>query len=125
MLVVRPAYESSATIRIDENESGVAMLEILSTLSSGSEVFTEMAVLRSRSVAEDVVRALDLQLELAEPRRVLRSAVVADATIDEGAPQAGYVLERTGPGTFRVSGEIVQRRDQPAPFERPRKADAR
>jgi capsular exopolysaccharide synthesis family protein len=118
VLLVRPSYESSASLRIDEERSGIATLEILSTLSGGSEVFTEMAVIRSRSVAEDVVRALDLQVDLAAPKRVLRSAVIAGATVDERAPQAAYVFERTGAGTFRARGEIVRRRDQPAPFER-------
>ena len=94
ILMVRPVYEASVSVRIDEEKSGLAMLEVLSMLSSGGEVFTEMAVLRSRSLAEEVVRSRGLQVSLEAPVRTLRSEIFADLSVDTAAPAAAYSLER-------------------------------
>lgn len=119
VLTVRPVYEASTSLRIDENKSSLAMLEMLSTLGGGGEVFTEMAVLRSRSLAESVVRALGLQLRLDAPARTRRSDLFASVTVDTTAPAASYGLEARGGGRFHLTGTIVHPLDQPAPFERP------
>ena len=121
ILMVRPVYEASVSVRIDEEKSGLAMLEVLSMLSSGGEVFTEMAVLRSRSLAEEVVRSQGLQASLGAPVRTRRSEIFADLSVDTAAPAAEYSLERVGDGRFHLTGEITRRTDQPAPFERPAK----
>ncbi len=119
VLVVRPVYEASATLRIDEDKSPVAMLQMLSALSSGSELATEMAVLGSRSVAEDVVRSLSLQVGLEAPARTRRSEVLLDLEVDTAAPAAVYTLEPSG-GGYRLRATITRAVDQPRPFQRPR-----
>ena len=123
ILMVRPVYEASVSVRIDEEKSGLAMLEVLSMLSSGGEVFTEMAVLRSRSLAEEVVRSRGLQVSLEAPVRTLRSKIFADLSVDTAALAAAYSLERVGEARFHLTGEITRRVDQPAPFERPGKEE--
>ena len=55
-----PVYESSTSIRVEEERTDLPVLDVLQTLSTGSEVETEMEVVRSRTIAEDVVE---------EPRR--------------------------------------------------------
>jgi tyrosine-protein kinase Etk/Wzc len=119
VLWVPPIFETSTDVRVDEERSGVAVLEALQTLSQGSEVSTEMAVLRSRSLAEAVADQLGVQLSLVEPTRTLRSAVLADLNVERDAPQADYTLERVADGRYRVTAVIVHPRDGTRPFARP------
>src|SRR4051812_35517910 len=67
-----PIYEASTSIRIDEEKSRIPVLEALQQLSSGSDLVTEMEVLKSRSLAENVVDALALRAVLTRPNRVER-----------------------------------------------------
>ena len=117
---VPPLYEASVTIRIDEERTGVAVLQILESLSSGSEVHTEMAVMRSRTLAENVVESLGLQLILERPTRTPRSEVVTSLQVDRGAPEATYRLRGTGPGVFEVIGEFWGVADIFRPLQRPK-----
>src|SRR5512145_12447 len=59
---VTPVYNGTTSVRIDEERSNIAVLDALKELSQGASIYTEMAELRSRSVAEDVVDSLALQL---------------------------------------------------------------
>ncbi len=92
-----PVYESVATLRIeDDNGPNVPVLDILQDLSAGSEVETEMEVLRSRILAETVVDSLGLKLRPTHPKGVGRSSVVAGLFIEPWSPAANYRLVRTG-----------------------------
>src|SRR5688572_26496615 len=62
-----PVYNGVATVRIDEERSNIAVLDALKELSQGASIYTEIAELRSRSVAEDVVDSLALQVSLTTP----------------------------------------------------------
>jgi capsular exopolysaccharide synthesis family protein len=106
--VVRPVYETGATLRIDEERSSVPVLEALRSLSSGSEINTEMQVLRSRTLAEAVIDSLRLQVRLQSPRHVSRTAVLAAVDVRRDAPPRRYELNREG-GEF-VAGS---RRTEP------------
>ena len=116
VLLVKPVYEATTSLRIDDQRSGAAVLQMLSSLSSGSEVFTEMAVLESRSVAEDVVRELDLQLVLEGPASSPRSTLFSDMRVDTAAPGAAYVLERSGEGAFVLTAEVELPTERHRPF---------
>lgn len=100
--VVRPVYETTATVRIDEERSGLPVLEALRTLSSGSEINTEMQVLRSRTLAEAVMDSLRLQVELRSPRNVSRDHLVTIARVDRDAAPGRYELRRQDGGGFSV-----------------------
>ncbi len=101
-----PVYESTATVRIDEESSNVPVLDILQTLSSGSQVETEMEVIRSRTLAKEVVSGLDLQVSVVRPRGVARAVVLGSLHVTEWAEPAVYLLEQDPVG----NGYIV--RDQ-------------
>lgn len=119
VLLVPPVYEASSSIRVDEERSSVAVLDVLQSLSSGSEVYTEMAVLESRSLAEAVVRALDLQVALTSPGRTLRSEILGEVRADTAAPEATYRFARVGEDRWAVSGTVVQAPDLFRPLSRP------
>jgi capsular exopolysaccharide synthesis family protein len=103
-------YEATASIRIDENRSNVPVLDALRTLSSsGSQLETEMEVLRSRTVAESVVGELGLQLEVTQPRRTPRSSVVGAAFFERSAPAGTYRMERQSNGVFVATDEATGR----------------
>ena len=98
-----PVYESSARIRIDEQRSGVAILEALQTLSSGSKISTEMEELRSRTLAEEVVDSLDLHVGVRQPRKLARHQLLASLQADRMARAARYTFERRADGAYDVS----------------------
>jgi capsular exopolysaccharide synthesis family protein len=83
-------------------------------------VATAMEELTSRSLASDVADSLGLRVQLVAPRRTPRSAVIAWARVDAGAPLSNYsfvqasnhrvtVRELAGKtiGTFPLSSTIV------------------
>ncbi len=64
-----PVFRSGATVRIDAQNSGVPVLDVIQKLGAGSaqEIFTEMEVLRSRRLAEVVVDRLQMQVSAQSP----------------------------------------------------------
>jgi len=97
-----PVFESVTTIRIDEDRAAnVPVLDILSDLSSGSEVDTEMEVLRSRTLAENVVDSLGLKMQVTSPKGVARTAVLTGLFIEDWSPPAEYRLIKDGT-QFRI-----------------------
>ncbi|HEX6940747.1 MAG TPA: polysaccharide biosynthesis tyrosine autokinase [Longimicrobiales bacterium] len=101
-IVATPVYEASTSIRIDEEQTRLPVLDILQTLSGGSEVETEMEVLRSRTLAEMVVDSLGLQLAVVEPARVARKEILDYVRVSRYAPEATYVLRRQDDGRFEA-----------------------
>lgn len=101
-LWVVPVFESTVTIRIDEESSNVPVLDILQTLSAGSQVETEMEVLRSRTLAEAVTEALALQVTIQRPRGVARVEILGSLHVTEWAPQAVYRLELGEGGRYNI-----------------------
>jgi capsular exopolysaccharide synthesis family protein len=102
MRMVRPVYEAATTIRIDEERSNVPVLDMLRTLSSGSGIGTEMQVLRSRTLAEDVVDSLRLAVRLQAPRQHARDELVHVTRASRTAPRGRYELTRRSDGAFDV-----------------------
>ena len=91
-----PVYESTVSIRIDEDPTNVPVLDILETISTGSQVETEMEVLRSRTLAEDVVDSLALRVALVGPRGVARGEIMEGVYVESWAPPGLYRLTRAG-----------------------------
>jgi len=102
---VVPVYESVTTIRIEEERTELPVLDILQTLSTGSEVETEMEVVRSRTLAEDVVDSLGLQIQIVSPRGVARTEILQSLFVQRWAPPGIYVLDRQPGGAFSVHEE--------------------
>jgi capsular exopolysaccharide synthesis family protein len=103
--LVTPVYEGDAQIRVDDERGTLPVLDVLRSLSTtgGSKVHTEMSVLRTRAIAEDVVDSLALHVTVRSPRRVPRSELVARIAADRSAPEGRYRLVRAGDG-FRAPG---------------------
>lgn len=99
-----PVYEGSSSIRIDEDKAKMPMLEMLQQFSStGSDVVTEMQVLESRSLAEDVVDSLSLRAVLSHPRRLSRNEVFASVRVDTNAPEEQLTFTRMPRRRFRIT----------------------
>ena len=98
-----PVYEASTSIRIDEEKSHIPVLEALQQLSSGSDLVTEIEVLNSRTLAENVVNSLALRAVLTSPSRVERQRIFSLLTVSPNAPSGGLEFTRKSDGTFLVS----------------------
>jgi capsular exopolysaccharide synthesis family protein len=99
-----PIYEAETLLRVDERRptpdlarDAVRAL----ALGGGSSIATELAVLRTRSLAEDVVDSLSLHTHVVSPRRVPRSELFEQLSTARTAPEGQYRLERVD-GGFRI-----------------------
>ena len=98
-----PWFESWATIRIQERQLNLS--EVYSTVGggvAGSDLGTEMEVLKSRALLEDAAAALGLQVILITPERLSRQLALRDITVAKDAPEASYRLLRRPDGRFVV-----------------------
>ena len=98
-----PVYEGTTTIRLDKERSNLAVLDKLQELATGSDIQTEKQDLQSRSLAESVVAALDLNAELVAPKRVTRSSIFSHVDVDREAPETEYQFRRVSDRVFEVS----------------------
>lgn len=89
---VQRTYEASAQLRIDQQRSNLAVLDALQSISSGSEIETEMVVLRSRTMAESVIDSLGLRAQLTVPRRAQRSRFIEQIRVRRDAPPREWVI---------------------------------
>jgi capsular exopolysaccharide synthesis family protein len=94
-----PSYRAAASLRIDDRAGPTQTLNILG-LSGNTEVSTEIEMLRSRMLAEDVVDSLGLQLQITKPRRVLRAQLFSTVRIARNAPATTYTLMPAGVDAF-------------------------
>lgn len=90
----RSVYDATVWLRIEEERSNLPVLDALKDISSGSQVATEMQVLRRRPLAEAVIDRLALQLALERPRNLSRSEVFDQVRVSRGAPEAEYTIQR-------------------------------
>ncbi len=109
-LYVVPVYESVTTIQIEEEQSNIPVLDILQTISKGSQVETEMEVVRSRTLTEGVVDSLGLQVQLEAPRGVARALLLGAIYVERWAPEGLYVLDRQPDGSYSITEQETQAR---------------
>ncbi len=103
-----PVYQSTTSIRIEErnNTTNLPVLDVLKDLGTGAdEVETEMEVLGSRTVAEEVVDSLGLKISLTAPRGVARSVLLSSIFVERWAPRGTYVLTRQADDTYSIEEE--------------------
>ncbi len=94
-----PVYRAKTTLRIEEQKStDVPVLDVLSELSRGAKVETEMEIIRSRQVAEDVVEDLGLQATIERPRGTSRENLISLIRVDRAAEESEYRLTLGGSG---------------------------
>lgn len=103
-----PVWEASTLIRVDEQESGgVPVLDVLATLQRGSELETEMRILRTRPIGEEVVDNLDLNFVVTAPADLPRELFFEEFSFDRQTPEGEYTIGREGNGRYAIesSGE--------------------
>lgn len=128
VLLVSPSFESTTSLRFTEDQSpfGGSVpaglgdagggLSLLASLAGGSvPIQTEMAVLRSRALAGEVVDALGLRVVLDEPDRTAWTDVFRTVQVGPEALDGEYELEARGDG-FSARGDVVVARDPFRPF---------
>jgi tyrosine-protein kinase Etk/Wzc len=96
-----PQYQASATLRVSEGAE-FNITAVGPQLSALSQIPTEAAVLRSRSIADEAVDALGLQFRLVHPRGATRAELFDSISVSPGAPAASYDLARQPDGRFAV-----------------------
>jgi polysaccharide biosynthesis transport protein len=106
----KPAYEGAALIRIDEKRVGLPSLDAraAASVATGNQVGAEMAVLRSRMLAEAVVDSLQMQLRVVQPPGLRRGSLIARAEISPEAPDGRYRFVREVDDRFRLENIEAQ-----------------
>jgi polysaccharide biosynthesis transport protein len=89
-----PTFRAAASLRIDENQPSLPVLNALQRAPGQGEIPTEMAVLHSRSLAEEVVDSLALQVVVLKPSKTSRQELFADVRAERDAPGGEYVISR-------------------------------
>lgn len=101
-----PIYRSSASVQIEDddpiNQMGSVLGPELGSTSLRAE--TEMGVLLSRTLAEEVVDSLNLMVQLVSPRGIPRDAVLSRVHAEAWATSELYELTRIAPDRFTVHG---------------------
>ncbi len=98
-------YTSVASVRIDDKESSGSIRKGVVPLPNfgSGKVLTEMEVLRSRQLAENVARGLGMQLHVTTPadgRQYLSAQVMPD-----DIRAASFTLQRRQDGSYALSSE--------------------
>jgi tyrosine-protein kinase Etk/Wzc len=102
-----PVYRATTTLQFAERGTSVPVLDALRDIDGGSEVGTEMEVLRSRTLAEAVIDSLGLQVELRAPRAVPRATIIAAVDAERDAPEGRHEVDPAGSDTARMPGASV------------------
>ena len=116
LLVVDPVYESEATLRITSTDEAGRLLSQLPDIAEialpgmGSEVIdTEMGVLRSRRIADEVITKLGLQVALLEPD-LPRDSLLRILSVAADTTEIDVTLARQSDGSYQLrhAGESVR-----------------
>lgn len=95
---VDPVYESSASVRVQPKDAHLPGVYVPTV--TGIEVSNELDLLRSRTLAEEVVDLLGLRVRVRAPRAA-RPELLADVRASRGADTGTYTFERER-GAFAV-----------------------
>ena len=98
-----PIFQAQATIHVDQDRAAAAELPFLADMLQGSDVETEMALLRARSIAEDVVGQLSLQAQVLEPKGVSRAGLFAEISAGPSTQNELYTFTRQSDGRYRIT----------------------
>jgi capsular exopolysaccharide synthesis family protein len=109
-LMATRIYEAATTIRIEAKQPNLPGI-FRALPDQASEIGTEMQVLRSRSLIEDAVNQLGLQLTVARPKRAARSRFLDGVSVAKDAVPGTYLLVHTGGGAVELrralTGSVV------------------
>lgn len=88
-----PVFEAHVTLRLEE-KAGAATTEMMSPVTTPQIIETEIEVLKSRSVAEDVVDAVAFNVSVAAPRRLPRESLLVAVRASRDVLTGTYELQR-------------------------------
>jgi tyrosine-protein kinase Etk/Wzc len=89
-----PLYEARTTLRIEDDRTASHPGDLLAALRAPATIETESEVLRSRSVAEDVVDSLALNVQVRDPRAARRGDVFRTLRATAEVVPGTYVVRR-------------------------------
>ena len=99
-----PVYRAETTLRVEEQQGiDFPVLDVFPELARGVKVETEMEIIRSRQVAEDVVEDLGLQATIESPLRTFRESLFSLIRVDRNAEYSEYRLV-LGDHSYELSG---------------------
>jgi tyrosine-protein kinase Etk/Wzc len=114
-----PVWQASTLIRVEEPQAGgVPVLDVLASLQRGSELETEMRILRTRPIAEEVVDDLDLNFKVTSHREIPRAVLFEANAFGRATPEAGYRVRRLAAGMYRIEPLGVDAPEFTAEFTR-------
>ncbi|HEX5385663.1 MAG TPA: polysaccharide biosynthesis tyrosine autokinase [Gemmatimonadales bacterium] len=103
----RPVYEATAALRFEEEE--VNLPELVRRLSTESQVSTEVEVLQSRALAEDVIERFGLRLVVTRPRKLPRSMFFGGIMVSDSAAPGEFALIRQPDSSFVLEDRQAER----------------
>lgn len=97
-------WEAANTVRVEERSRDLSGAEETLLLGRRSgQLETEMRVLETRPIREEVVRRLDLALTVDEPAGLPRDRVLSWVATSPPGRKARYRLDRTGENRWRLT----------------------
>ena len=119
LLVVRPRFESVATLRIISEDRGGGFLSGLPEVADlalpgmgGGEIDTEIGVLRSRRIAEAVVDSAGLQVEVHRPHAG-RDSVLRVIGVSRDTRGGKFTYALSDDGVYRLTSYDSESRERP------------
>jgi len=101
---MKPVYEAYTTVRIENIGVQGTILSDLASLQRGNPIETEIEVIKSRSLSEEVVTALNLNFSLSGMSRDL-NAELREVILSSEFPYGNYMIEIVSEsGRFRLEG---------------------
>lgn len=97
-----PVYQAATSVRIDETRGLLSGPDAGRLAGERTRIATDIDALRSRTLIEEVVDSLALQVQLTRPSRVRRSSVISAAKVARTAAPGDYTFVRRRGGDFAV-----------------------
>lgn len=96
---MRPIYEATATLYVKDDKAKSGVLGELSLLASNNPIDAEIEILKSRTIAEQVVRRLHLDWQVEDAAPELSHKVLEFVST---AKEPAYTVTLTGPDSYTV-----------------------
>jgi tyrosine-protein kinase Etk/Wzc len=110
-----PEWEASATVRVEEPEQGLGSDERTLLLGGGgNQIETEMRVLATRPIREEVAEGLDLPFRVVRPAGASRDLLFDHVEAARSVPRVAYRLTRRGEDRWRLEALPPEENDDSA-----------
>lgn len=105
-VLATPVWYASALIRVDDPQQATLISPELSALvglpGGGSQIETELRILRTRPIAEVVVDRHDLQVVVTRPRDLPRELLLGSLEFGRETAEGEYEIRLAGEGRYRI-----------------------